>query len=192
MKKTIYLIIAVIVVVAVLTSLFFFRTSPPQNQQFIYGFEDGFNGWEPDSHLPPQVVDWNVTVVGNVSSTGTKSVLLHVDGLQDDGTIWIERKLTIAPNVTKNVNVTFSFWSESESFNTIAVVVGYVGDKNPEVEEDFQVLGAANQVQGWKTYTVSSQVETDSSGDVYVALGLSVRWETLMTYYIDDVTITIN
>jgi hypothetical protein len=91
------------------------------------------------------------------------------------------------------VKVTVSFWlySEEESFNTIAAVVGYSGTRNPETEEDLEVLGAANQVTGWKQYSFEATVITGSSGDVWVALGISVRWETLMTYYVDDVEIII-
>jgi hypothetical protein len=165
--------------------------TPTQNQTLTYDFEDGLDEWTPDSHLPAPV-DWNVTVVSNVSSTGNHSALLYIDGRQDDGTVWIEHKLSLEPNSTRNVNVTFSFWSPSESFNTMAAVVGYIGTENPSTEGDFQVLGAADQVAGWKTYSIASEVHTDASGEIYVALGLSVRWETQLTYNIDDIVITIN
>ncbi len=165
--------------------------TPTQNQTLTSDFEDGLGNWTADVDLPAQV-DWNVTTVANVSSTGNHSVQLYIDGLQDDGTVWIEQKLHLEPNQTRNVNVTFSFWSENESFNTMAAVVGYVGDKNPSTEGDFQVLGNANDVAGWKTYSISQEVDVGSSGDVYVALGFSVRWETQLTYNIDNVVITIN
>ncbi len=166
--------------------------TPTQNQTLTSDFENGLGNWTADVDLPQQQVDWNVTTVANVSSTGNHSVLLYMDGRQDDGTVWIEQKLHLTANQTRNINVTFSFWSESESFNTLAAVVGYVGDKNPSTESDFQVLGNANEVEGWKTYTISQQVDTGASGDVYVALGFSVRWETQLTYNIDNVVISIN
>jgi len=47
------------------------------------------------------------------------------------------------------------------------------------------------QGEGWKTYTLSSRVQTVASGDVKVAVDISVCWETQMTYYIEDVTVDI-
>ncbi len=38
---------------------------------------------------------------------------------------------------------------------------------------------------------LSSRVQTVASGDVKVAVDISVCWETQMTYYIDDVTADI-
>jgi hypothetical protein len=163
----------------------------PQNQTLTSDFEDGLGNWTGEAHLPQQV-NWNVTTVANVSSTGNHSAQLYIDGRHDDGTVWIERKLHLEPNTTRNVNVTFSFWSETESFNTLAAVVGYVGTNNPSTEGDFQVLGNANEVAGWKTYTINATLTTDASGDAYVALGFSVRWETDLTYNIDNVVININ
>jgi hypothetical protein len=92
----------------------------------------------------------------------------------------------------KSVIVSFQLWSSSESFNTLAAVVGYVGQEDPEKKADFQVLGAANQVSGWRTYVLSVETSTGKAGEVFVALGISVRWETDLSYSIDDVRITIS
>ena len=199
MKKLVYALIAAVIVVTVLTALILLYQpqQQPQPQTFTYNFEDDFDDWTADSHVPQdpnnpgELVDWRIEVAGNVSFSGDKSVLLYIDGTQDDGTVWIERKLTLEPNMQKNVNVSFQFWSQSESFNTLAAVVGYAGSENPEVEEDFQILGSANQAEGWKTYNLNQQLQTGNSGDIYVALGFSVRWETDLTYFIDDVKITV-
>ena len=199
MKKLVYALIAAVIVVTVLTALILLYQpqQQPQPQTFTYNFEDDFDDWTADSHVPldpnnpGELVDWKIELAGNVSFSGDKSVLLYIDGTQDDGTVWIERKLTLDPNTQKNVNVSFQFWSQSESFNTLAVVVGYAGSENPEAEEDFQILGSANQAEGWKTYNLNQQLQTSNSGDIYVALGFSVRWETDLTYFIDDVKITV-
>ena len=84
------------------------------------------------------------------------------------------------------------FYSESESFNVIAGVVGFAGTSDPEVEADFTVLGQANEVSGWKRYTYTATLKTGSSGEVWVAVGISVLWETEMTYNLDDVEVTIS
>ena len=117
---------------------------------------------------------------------------LYIDGKQDDGTVWIEREFSAKRNTQIQVEVTFDFYSESESFNVIAAVVGFAGTSNPEAEADFTVLGQANEVSGWKRYTHTATVNTGSSGKVWVAVGISVRWETEMAYNLDDVKVTIN
>lgn len=119
------------------------------------------------------------------------SAEFFIDGKQDDGTIWLERKINVTANAQLRVSVSFWLYSEQESFNTIAAVVAYAGTAKPAVEEDFAVLGAANEAAGWKKYVYTSTLNTDSSGEVWVAFGISVRWETYMTYYIDDVKIEV-
>jgi hypothetical protein len=57
----------------------------------------------------------------------------------------------------------------------LAAVVGYIGESKPQAEADFQVLGAANQVSGWKVYSLSNEIVTSNTGEVYVALGISVN-----------------
>ena len=89
---------------------------------------------------------------------------LYIDGRQDDGTVWIKKALPVRKNVQIQVKVSFDFYSESESFSMIATVVGFAGTSNPEVEVDFAVLGQANEVLGWKSYTHTATLNTGASG----------------------------
>lgn len=116
---------------------------------------------------------------------------LFIDGKQDDGTIWLERKISVKENAQIRVSVSFWLYSEQESFNTIAAVAAYAGTAKPNVEDDFAIVGFANEAAGWKNYAYTTDLTTDSNGEAWVAVGITVRWETYMTYYIDDVRIEI-
>ncbi|MCX8153107.1 MAG: hypothetical protein N3E52_01580 [Candidatus Bathyarchaeota archaeon] len=140
-----------------------------------------------DPNNPGNPVQWHIRRVSNVFRSGKYSAEFFLDGTQDDGTIWLERKIRVPSG--NNLRVTLSFWlySEQESFNTIAAVVAYAGVAEPAVEDDFAVIGVANEVAGWRNYAYTFDLNLDSAIEIWVAFGISVRWETCMTYYIDNV-----
>jgi len=144
-----------------------------------------------DPNNPGHTVQWHIRRVSNISRSAVHSMELFIDGKQDDGTIWLERKINVKKDAQIRVSVSFWFYSEQESFNTIAAVVAYAGTAKPNVEDDFAVVGFANEAAGWKNYVYTADLTTDSNGEAWVAVGISVRWETYMTYYIDDVRIEI-
>jgi hypothetical protein len=187
-------IIGILTIVSVAAGWHFY----PNPVIYDEDFEEDFGGLIGDADVPPDpnnpdsLVDWNVSRVTSPVKSGQYSVELHIDGRQDDGTVWIEKELSAKRNAQIQVEVSFEFYSESESFNVIADVVGFVGSSNPEVEADFTVLGQASEVSGWKRYTHTTTLKTDSSGEVWVAVGISVRWETEMTYNLDDVKVIIS
>lgn len=160
------------------------------------GFEADFGGWAKDAHVPEDPnnpghpVAWDIRRVASRAYAGNRSLEFYIDGRADDGTIWIEKRLMVENASRVHVELAFQLYSEAESFNLIAVVCAYAGTADPEVEEDFTVLGPANAVAGWKRYTHSTTLQADST-EIWVALGISVRWETEMTYNIDDVTVTL-
>lgn len=148
----------------------------PKTTTYTEGFEADFGGWESDADAPTDpnnpdsLVDWNVSRVTSPINSGQYSVELYIDGRQDDGTVWIEKKLSVKENSQVQVTVSFDFYSESESFNVIAAVVGFAGTYNPEVEADFTVIGQANEASGWKSYSHTATVNTEASGEVWVAV----------------------
>jgi hypothetical protein len=50
-----------------------------------------------------------------------------------------------------------------------------VGTYNPEIKDDFAVIGQANEISGWKLYSHTATIDTGSSGEVWFAIGISVR-----------------
>jgi hypothetical protein len=188
------IVIVILTIISIVAGWYFY----PKPVRYDEGFEEDFGGWIGDADVPPDpnnpgsLVDWNVSRVTSPVNSGQYSVELYIDGRQDDGTVWIERELSVRKNAQIQVEVSFDFYSESESFNVIASVIGFAGTSNPEVEADFTVLGQANEASGWKRYAHTATVNTGASGEVWVAVGISVRWETVMTYNLDDVKVTIN
>jgi hypothetical protein len=186
-------VIGILIIISIVAGWCFY----PKPVVYDEGFEADFGGWTGDADVPPDPnnpgspVDWNISRVTSPTKTGQHSVELYIDGRQDDGTVWIEKALSARKNAQIQVEVSFEFYSETESFNAIADVVGFAGSSNPEVEADFAVLGQANEVSGWKRYTHAATVNTGASGEVWVAVGISVRWETEMAYNLDDVKVTI-
>ena len=199
MNKAVALLAVILVVsLAILAFKFLSPELPPYQTTFFDDFENNFGNWTIGSQVPEdpnnpgQHVEWLVQRFTNHSYSGKYSVLFWIDGRQDDGTNWITQKLTLESNSEKSVNISFQLWSREESFNTLAAVVGYIGENKPQAEADFQVLGAANQVSGWRTYSFSNKIVTNNIGEGYVALGISVRWETELIYFTDSSEITID
>jgi len=161
------------------------------------GFETGLGAWSQDAHVPHSVEDptvpvpWAIDLTDQPVHEGISAVRLWLDGRQDDGTIWLERALPVAPHADWTVHVSAAYWSESESFNTTAEVALYAGDVSPEVELDFDVSGILNEVGGWKVYAHTFDVTSGADGQVHIGVGVNVVWETWITYYLDDVRVWI-
>lgn len=187
-------VIGILAILSILAGWYFY----PQQAIYNQGFEENFGGWEEDADVPPDPnkpgfpVEWNVSRVTAPVKSGGYSVELYLDGRQDDGTVWIEKMFSVRNDSQLQVEVSFDFFSESESFNVIAGVVGFAGTSNPEVEEDFTVLGQADEVAGWKRYIHTVTLDTGSNGEVWVAVGITALWETEMTYRVDDVKIVLS
>lgn len=193
LNRKVFFVIGILVAISAVAAWYFY----PSPLVYVESFENDFDGWIADADAPldpnnpGHLVNWNVSRVASLAHSGEYSVELCIDGRQDDGTVWIEKKISVENKRQIHVTISFEFYSEQESFNIIAGVCTYIGVSDPEVEDDFLVLGSANEVAGWKEYNHAATLHIGSSNEVWVAVGITVRWETEMTYNIDDVRVTI-
>jgi hypothetical protein len=170
-------------------------TAPSADEPVAFheGFEGTLDGWQrgadvpEDPNQPGQPVDWRIELSSDQVAEGTASARFTLDGSQDDGTIWLMRPLDVPPEEPLRVELSFELWSASESFNTLANIAAYAGSEPPGEENDFNLHQTANQVEGWKTYEYAFDVHSNAEGQLWVALGVSVVWETEITYYVDNV-----
>lgn len=157
-------------------------------------FEDGWGDWQVDMDLPVddytgQPVNASVVINNTFARTGNSSVQMSIDGKLDDGTTWIEQKIEIQEEGEISVEISFFVYSDSESFNVIAHPVAYVGTSQPENESGFSHLGNANVAEGWNQFSYEGQLTVDQNDSLWIALGITVAWETHMEYEIDDIDV---
>lgn len=163
----------------------------------ISSFEFGMNGWTRDHQIDceqdptPCTFDWSINRSTDQAQSGDQSLKGFLDGTNDDGTIWVEKRFDVRPLSTNTVTVSFWLWSEGQSdFNTWPVVA-YAGRTNPERETDFEIAGQTDQAAGWVQYELTQRVRSGANGTVWVAFGFGATWESARTYYLDSATVRI-
>lgn len=184
----------------------------PPTSGFSEGFETGLDGWEQaadvpdDPNQPGEKVDWRIERSTELAAAGSTSLQYVLDGHQDDGTIWVQREVPIEAGRAYAVSMRAEAWSPSESFNTLAHLVTYAGADAPTAETSFPPPGTnssdagvaptgglrepLNQAEGWRPYAFTWETPTLEADTVAVAIGISAVWETELTYFVDDVTVT--
>ncbi len=185
----------------------------PQRVQLLDRFEEDLAAWEQGSDVPDdpnregETVNWSIGLSDEAATSGDRSVRMFIDGSQDDGTIWIVRPIDVAEAASYDATVRVQAWSQSESFNQITDLVLSLSTRPPTDEESFprsqdgqpgesedgKVAGIReplHQTEGWQTYgfnwTTPEGVE-----QLYVAVGISVVWETEVHHFIDDLSVDL-
>jgi len=146
--------------------------------------------WVADADVPydPNISlarQWQITPVSTEAYSGHKSLLLYLDGRSDDGTIWIERAIPVPPQTNLTADLRFAFGKE---LDIATAPVYYLGLSDPEVEADFDTLELRD---GWQVYNASAPISTGDRTLLWVAVGLTVSWETEVYHYLDDVEVIL-
>lgn len=181
-------------------------TAPGNQPLFEESFEAGLDRWETASYIGPEEeqesFESEIQRSQEHAFAGDWSLEVFTEGDHDDGTAWITTALS--PGDVDEFEVSFSAWSQSESFNILRNVVAYLGPEAPTVEEDFPAPGANSTVvpdapygglreplhlaEGWREYSFEWAPETVPE-TLYLSLGVSVVWESDATHYLDAVTV---
>ena len=169
--------------------------TPWSLRRYYEDFEKGFGNWVADADVPADpnnpgsTVVWSVSLDNTLGANSTHSLKFSIDGRQDAGTVWIERTIPVATNTTVNALVTFKIYCETASANPLAAACAYIGVDNPENASQFSVIGNTNEVVGWKVYNYTTTTFSGDKAEVWVAVGITVRWETEMIFNVDDVVV---
>ncbi|WP_324760832.1 hypothetical protein [Haloarcula montana] len=178
---------------------------------FEEGFEDGLGRWDSGAAIGPEVAidefEWSVAVTDERAASGQQSLELFTEGDYDDGTAWVVHPVSVPSSGRYRATVTASFWSESESFNTLRNAVMRLGTDRPEDESDFPDPGVntttlgevpygglrepLHLAEGWREYRFEWTIPPLSTDTLYVAAGTSVVWEADATHYLDDLTVDL-
>ena len=169
-------------------------------EKFIYDFETSLDGWIGDAdNLVGEndsiAVDWNVTRIKENPYKGNYSICLKIDGFHDDGAVWIEKSFFVENDNHryKFVKVSFYFFSDNTGMNSRALIFASINTTNPSIEEDFDdkitMITSDSYLDGWYKLSVSAKILPQDQ--IWIAIGIKVAWETLLEFYIDNVSVRI-
>lgn len=181
--------------------------APTTQPRLREGFESGLDQWTTHAHIGPEeplsAFESNIERSQARAASGDWSLELFTEGDHDDGTAWVTTELD--PGDASSFSVSLQAWSESESFNTLRNLVAYLGPAEPTAEDDFPDPGANSTAvpdapfgglreplhlaEGWREYTFEWK-PSSTPDTLFLAVGVSVVWETDATHYVDDIVVT--
>lgn len=150
--------------------------------------------------------EWRVERSQAEVYTGEWALEVFTEGDYDDGTAWAVRPISVEAGLTYEARVAAQAWSRSESFNTLRHLVMRLGAEKPRSEDDFPDPGMTSSLvtgapygglrqplhlaEGWREYDFEWTVD-DAPATLYLAVGVSVVWESDATHYVDDVEVSL-
>ena len=164
----------------------------------VFSFENGLEGWvakATDITDPP--VYWSIEPSQDRAADGSTSLKYVLENLNDAGKIWIERGFAVQPNQPYHVTVQFSFatadWGD---VNHWPIIIGVRTEpaftRNDLTYRDSTANGESSDVGfKWLEKRYDFDIASAANGTLYVDLGVWGTWETLRTYYVDNVRVTI-
>lgn len=173
----------------------------PSSKEFSFSFESGLDGFSADGtdlEVGGSEIDWSIAGSTDFATDGTHSAKLYANNLTDAAKIWLEKPLSLEPNTSYSVDISFDFaTADAGDFNHWTIVAGLVND-DPEVSADInQIYQGDTAAQAdlvpshiWLPKTYHQEITTDGDGKAWLTLGVWGTWETARTYYIDKVRIT--
>jgi hypothetical protein len=176
----------------------FYHLTAPSTPSATFSFENGLEGWTPkgtDLSDPP--IQWSIESSADRASDGTHSAKFELSNLNDAGKIWLERPFAVQPNHSYHVTVQLSLGTQDfGQANLFTVIAGVrttpAVDRNDLTYQDHTGNGADNDVgYKWVEKSYDFYLVSGADGTLYIDVGIWGTWETLRTYYIDNVRITI-
>ncbi|MCK4623927.1 MAG: PEP-CTERM sorting domain-containing protein [Phycisphaerae bacterium] len=156
-------------------------------------FAGSFEGWDWQwvEDYPPGGTDGIVSLSTVRGYNDGASLLFDMgDGRGDDGTLWIENSFPVQIGTPTDVGVSFQLYNVSQSDMNTFNVKTYIGQENPDQQWDFAYLGETDTEAGWVQFDYDQTVMSNT-GEVWVAVGIRVAWETHRDYWIDHVEVDV-
>jgi hypothetical protein len=187
-----------------------------QSSSSTFSFETDMEGWESDFFVlqdscatvtgyPECLGHPNLTVdrrgsiqrTTELAYTGTHSLRVFTDGV---GLAWISRPFSATPGMRYRVRLSF-YVAPLQGASSWDSMLAYTGAARPSGSypqrgdpNRFLLLQAPDGVVegAWTRYETIGEVAPDSSGTIWVALGLVGEHEETNNFFFDSVTVSID
>lgn len=171
--------------------------NPPGQNDYFFSFEQDLEGWAvkgADLDNPP--VKWSIQRTQEIVRDGNIALKYYLSNLNDAGKIWIERSFDVKSDSLYQVNVSYSFASADwGDLNLWTIITGVIQEPSQSRDDLVYQGDTGNGSQTgtgykWLEKSYDFTVQSNSSGRLYIIIGIWGTWETPRTYYVDKVLVS--
>lgn len=189
------------ILIYVLAPDLFKRNGGQGNGTSFFSFEEDMQRWEAkalDLDLANSTIEWSIARSQDRWKDGHSSLRFYLENWNDKGKIWIERRFAVEPNAWHQVSVRYAFASADWGDANFFVLITGVLQEPPRTPGELVYQGYTGNGAGsdvgyvWLDKNYSFSVESGSTGELYVVIGVWGVWETPRTYYFDAVEVVFS
>lgn len=170
---------------------------PGEPLEFSFTLDEDLQGWEgvATDTLEP-AIDWHARHATDVPESDDSAAEIHLENLNDQGKVWIERPFELDPGVQYEVEVRFDFatadWGAVNLFTMIAGVHPTPPRSADALTFQDDTGNGADESIGhvWQERSYEFSTMAPDHGTVHVAIGVWGTWEASRHYFVDNVSVT--
>lgn len=150
MFRILYIIVSATVIIS-LSSCDILDSSPSDDPDFSYSFEDGFHEWETkamDTLDNGSLAEWNIEHTTEVEGDTPGAARFFLDNKTDAAKIWMERSFSLEPNQSYNVDISYNFGTSVFGIVNVWKIITGVHLQSPETHHDHVFQEETNHDKG--------------------------------------------
>lgn len=163
-----------------------------------FTFESGLGDWAAKGKDLTNPTDlWEIAPSSDRATDGAKSVRLHLENVNSQGKIWIERKYSLEKNQLYTVYLAFDFGSADFGSANLWQIVAGGAPGSPATAGTLTPVGdtgnGQSTDQGYRFVrkTFTSEAVADAEGNLYVYIGVWGTSPFTRNYYVDKIDVVL-
>ncbi len=170
------------------------------SQSYFYSFENTFSGWDTtgiDLQLGDTTIAWSIHPSDEMAVDSSFSMQYHLENYNDAGKIWIQKGFSVEQQKDYTVAVNYKFASMDFGLANLWEIITGVHLSPPATAQQLMYQGHTgngfNFDTGyvWLDKSYEFNINSDTSNNLWIVIGIWGNWEVARTYYIDSLSIVI-
>ncbi|MFW9952194.1 MAG: hypothetical protein ACFFKA_18900, partial [Candidatus Thorarchaeota archaeon] len=169
-------------------------------QNYFYSFENTYSGWDTvgiDLQLGDTTIVWSIHPSDDRAVDSSFSLRYYLENFNDAGKIWIQKSFSVEQQSDYIVNIDYKFASRDFGMANLWTIITGVHLSPPESANELiyqdHTGNGFNFDTGyvWLDKNYEFNINSDTSNNFWIVIGIWGNWEAPRTYYIDSLSIQI-
>jgi hypothetical protein len=169
-------------------------------QSYFYSFENTYSGWDTvgiDLELGDTTIAWSIHPSNEIVIDSSYSMRYYLENYNDAGKIWLQKPFSTEPNKNYIVTIKYKFATRDFGLANLWTIITGVHLFPPTNAQELTYQGHTgngfdfDSGYVWLDKSYEFNIDSNSSSQLWIVIGIWGNWETPRIYYVDSLSIHI-